>query len=146
MDDPFAGHGQRLPTRRQQRQLRAALGQSGDECGRLLEHVLAVVEHDETAARAEVLDEPCGGDLAAGPGQPDTGAHRDRHVVVVDHRGEIDEVRTPRERLRDAMGALDGETCLARPTDRGERHEPSGLEQAGDVRHDLVAPDETCHS
>ena len=49
---PLAGHPQRLPTRGQHRHTRAGADYRGHDGGRISEHVLAVVEHDQQLAVA----------------------------------------------------------------------------------------------
>jgi hypothetical protein len=167
----LALHTERLAAGGEQREPRAAPQQQVGQRGRAVHDVLAVVEHEEEAARRAGGAAECGGqDVGEDAGFVGAGRmadaedrrHGGRGIGVRRERGEIDPPhavgegrpasrRPPRRRtraagcarrLRRARGLLAGEARLSRPAGAGERDQPCAPQQLADLVEVTRPPDE----
>ena len=114
---------QTFPARRQDRH-RGPRTQTGlRDPSRLLEQVLAVVEHEEQTSRAQRAQQDRFDALA----EPHLdGQHRRQHLhdALLVHARQLDEPHAVGVAVDDLGGHLHGEPGLADPTDPRERHHP----------------------
>ena len=131
-----------LTARRQDAHARRVAQHRGDEPGRRVEQMLAVVEDQEQALGAEELDDAI---LDRGAGAV-VDAERERddldHRLGVTRDRELAEPRAIRMVWHDLGRDLDRQAGLADAADTRQRHQARLLERAGDRRELVVTPHE----
>ncbi len=141
----LARHVERFPARGQHRDRRAALHDRVGERARVVEHVLAVVEHQEQLAHLQVLDDArrqrqAGMLHAAQRGRDDL-----RHRVGVVGGRELAHPCTRGEARQHLCCDLHREPGLADAAGTSQRDQPCVVQQRGDACDVGVAADERGH-
>jgi hypothetical protein len=110
-----------------------------------VQHVLAVVEHEQQGAAAEVLDER----LLDGQQRPLLHAqgcgHGVPHRAAVGERRELAQPAAVGEAAALAVGDLDRQAGLAHPAHPGEGHQRRRHQRRAHTGEVLVAPDQLRH-
>jgi hypothetical protein len=116
------------------------IGQPGAGLG----EVLAVVQHQQHLAPADVLDQPLGRRGAGPVDQAERRGDRPRHQRPFGQGGQLDPPHAVLEVARRAhpLGHRQRQARLAGPADAGERDQPAGGQQLLDLRHLALAADE----
>ena len=127
---------QRDPARREQRDTRAAHEHGVGERRDGVDDVLGVVEDEEHASVAEVLDEPLDVASVVVPvdDEPDDARDGGDHPAAVGQRGQLDEPHAVAVAFERRGRRLEAEAGLAHAPDAGERHEAVCRQQRRDVR------------
>jgi hypothetical protein len=118
---------------------RRAAGQQGADSGSRIGHLLEVVEHQEDAFVADVVDEAIGRRPAASVGEPEGLGHRARHEVGRGDRRELDEEDSVGVVRECPTGNLEAEPRLPGPSRTCERQEPAAGQELLDLL-DLAVP------
>ena len=108
---------------------------------RRLDHVLAVIQHDQEAPGAHGRRHPLGG-LRAGEREPEGHRNRGRHQPGIRQRRELgdpDAVRVARQALPRDLQSQPGLADTARPD---QRHEPVDAEQLRHLRERGIPADQ----
>ena len=133
---------ERLPAGGEDLHLRAPLQHQVDQLAGGVDHVLAVVEHQEEAARREHVDDRVG----ERPLRPLLHLERSRNRggdrALVAHRAELDPAHPVGERRRHGVRQPAGQAGLAHPTGAEQGEDATGREQPLDQLEVLVAADE----
>jgi hypothetical protein len=104
--------------------------------------VLAVVDHEEHLAGAQVLDELVQRGTGGPVGDAQRGTDGVRDAVAAGEHRELDEPHAVGEGAPRLLRDVQRETGLADPADPGQRHQPGLLEQPADLPALLTAPHE----
>ena len=136
---------ERLPTRRQQVELRTRRDRRLHEPPHAVQDVLAVVEDQRHVPVAERLDRPFG--LVGGPSTAtrvrlEHARHGRRDLVGIRRRREVDEPASVAELARAGQADLDREARLPRPAGSDQRDESLLADRSPDVGEEVVPPDE----
>ncbi|MDD7942846.1 hypothetical protein PHK61_30980 [Actinomycetospora lutea] len=138
----LADHAERFAAGRKHRDPGAAADDVHDERGRLLDHVLAVVQHQQQLLGAQVLDEPGGRRQAGALCDPQRGAHGVDHGGGVADRGQLDQGRAVRELARPQRSRMPREQGLADAAGAHERHEPGSPQRPPEFVEVVRPPDQ----
>ena len=113
-----------------------------DELAGGVEHVLAVVEHEQHRPRRQQLDDR----LVEGAARPllhvERGRERGRDRALVAHRRELDQAHAVGEVVGDGAGEAVREARLAHAARTEQREDAPGLEQARRELEVTLAPDQ----
>ena len=135
--DRLAGHVEGLAGGRQQSDVGRAREDLLGQVGGGVDHVLAVVEHEQGGAAGEVVDEGVGAGRRAGG--PHGRTHGADHVAAVEGGHEVDEPHAVGVLAGEGAGDLDGEAGLAHPADARDGHE-AVVGELGHHGGDVVLP------
>jgi hypothetical protein len=139
--DLLAGNAERLTAGGDDLDASATREQCIDQLDHCIDHVLAVVEHDQHALLGQASGKPrCQirfGLLADAEG----GRHHRRHARRVLQRREIDEPDAVRKLMALLLRQLQRQPRLAATADTGQRQKPRVLQQARAVRQRRFATD-----
>ena len=139
--DLLTVHPQRLPAGGQHVHPRCAQRDRLDQRGHRVQHVLAVVEHQQLVADREHLDDPGAQAARPGVGQPQRGGHRGLDRVPTGP-GQLDDQHPVGVPVDEGRGRVPGQPGLADPAGSAQRQHPpidQGPADPGQVR---VPPDE----
>ena len=140
--DTFAAHPQRLPTGRQDLQVRAPSHQLLDEDADLGDKVFAVVDHHQQPALTDPVDDPVEQRLFATHEDRQLRCHRADDRTGVGDRGEIDEEHALVEVGEVSVAELDRGPCLAHPAGARQRDDAPGPKLLSDLLQQPIATDE----
>ena len=142
-EDVLAGHAQRVAARRQDAQRRRARQKRLGQFGTGTDHVLAVVQDQQSPlprkVAGQLVDEGPGAEVRHPHGAGSGGRHR-RQVV---HRGQVHQPHPVRKRLPERAGRLQRQPGLAHAAHSGERQQPPHAQQPPDLGHLVPTAHET---
>ena len=127
--DVLAGNAEAVPARRQHDSVGGPGQDQLDQLGGGIEHVLAVVQHQQRRRPAQVLDDP-GRQVTAGAiVEAERRRHRPDHRLRASDRRQLAEHDTSGEAIGDGRRRVQRQPGLADSTRSGERDEPGPAEQ-----------------
>jgi hypothetical protein len=133
---------ERLTARREQHHPGAGAHDRGGKRRAGIDQVLAVVEHDERVAVAELLNERRLGVPPVGQCQAQRGRHLGRHQLGVSERGELHQPGAVLKRRHAPRREFAGKPALARPASPAEGQQPGAGEQPVNFTELPLATDE----
>ena len=139
--DALALRPQRLPAGRQQADTRGGPQQLLREEGRSVGEVLAIVEHDQDLALAQVGEDARGRIVGRAGGRAEGRGERVRHQRSVGEGCEVDHADAVAERRPEPVGDRERQGRLADPARPDERDEAPALQAADDHVDERVPPD-----
>ena len=120
----LVGHPEALPAGGQHLHRRRASEDAVDQVGGGVQHVLAVVEHQQARAALQRGSHAVRHGHTRLLGDPEDGRHRLGHRGRIADRGQLDHPDPVGEVVRRSRGDLKREPRLADPADSGQRHQP----------------------
>ncbi len=138
----LAEQAERLPTGGQHPQARGGCQQRLDQCHAGIEQVLAVVHHEQQLTSSEIRCQRRGERLRPMLADAERPRHRRGHQRRLGQRRQLDQPDPVGEPVPDLGRDTQRQARLAHPRRTGQRHQPVGLEQPGEIRHLPLASDE----
>jgi hypothetical protein len=144
--DRLAMDAEGLPARGEDPQAGRRTQQPVDQLCGAIDHVLAVVEHEQRPPLRQKATHDFSG-LDAGRGfRADRGRDRRGDERSIDQGGELGEPHTAGELVEHARCHLDGEAGLAHAADSGQRHRPGRPDKGGDGPQLTLPPEKAVRS